>query len=124
MGDKEKYSRIKLKKFQSIFNETAEVYENPPDRGGPREYAVREYLKIHLPRRYGVTAGKVMGRDGGLSRQIDILIYDAMNCPILYSEQLGEEYHIIPADGTIANIEVKSIVDIVGKHKLLSYHLY
>jgi hypothetical protein len=112
MVDKEKYSRIKLKEFQSIFNQTAEVYENPPARGSPREHAVREYLKNHLPRKYGVTTGKVMSRDGRLSRQIDILIYDVMNCPILYSEQLGEEYQIIPADGAIANIEVKSIVDL------------
>ncbi len=112
MVDKEQYTRAKLKEFQSIFNQTAEVYENPPARGGPREHAVREYLKNHLPRRYGVTTGKVMSRDGGLSRQIDILIYDVMNCPVLYSEQLGEEYQIIPADGAIANIEVKSIVDL------------
>ncbi len=119
MVDKEKYTRAKLKEFQSIFNQTAEVYENPPARGGPREQEVRKYLKNHLPRKYGVTTGKVMSRDGGLSRQIDILIYDVMNCPILYSEQRGEEYQIIPADGVIANIEVKSIVDLDTAHSIV-----
>jgi len=110
MIDKQKYTKAKVKNFQHKFTQTEQIYEHPPDRGGPREEEVRNYLKSVLPMKYGVTTGKVLSREGTLSNQIDVLIYDAMNCPILYSEQSGSEYQIIPADGAIANIEVKSIV--------------
>jgi len=111
MINKEKFLRAKLKDFQHIYEQTGEIYEHPPDRGGPREKAVRDYLKFHLPKKYGVTTGKILNQNGLLSRQIDVIIYDALNCPIIYSENVGEEYQIIPADSTIGAIEVKSIVN-------------
>lgn len=110
MIDKEKYLRAKLKDFQHIFEQTEDIYEHPPDRGDPREKAVRDYLKFHLPKKYGVTSGKILNPNGMLSRQIDVIIYDALNCPILFSERIGGEYQIIPADSTVGAIEVKSIV--------------
>ncbi len=110
MIDKEKYLRAKLKDFQHIFNQTAEIYEYAFERGGPRESAVRGYLKSHLPKRFGVTTGKVLNPEGELTKQIDIIIYDALNCPIIYKETKGVEYQIIPADSAIGDIEVKSIV--------------
>lgn len=108
--DKEKFLRAKLKDFQHIFEQTEDVYEYAPDRGLTREKAVRDFLRYHLPLKYGVTTGKVLSRDGILSKQIDIIIYDAINCPILYSERIGMEYQIVPADSTIGVIEVKSII--------------
>lgn len=111
MINKEKFLRAKLKDFQHLYEQTEEIYEHPPDRGGPREKAVRDYLKFHLPKKYGVTTGKILNQNGVLSRQIDVIIYDALNCPIIYSEAIGEEYQIIPADSTIGAIEVKSIVN-------------
>jgi hypothetical protein len=110
MTDKQKYTKAKIKDFQHLFKQTEEIYENPLLRGGPREADVRDYLKSVLPKKYGVTTGKVLSREGVLTRQIDVLIYDALNCPILYNEERGTEYQVIPADGAIANIEVKSIV--------------
>lgn len=111
MINKEKFLRLKLKDFQHIFEQTEGIYEHPPDRGGPREKAVRDYLKYHLPKKYGVSTGKILNPSGMLSRQIDVIIYDSLNCPIIYSEAVGEEYQIIPADSTIGAIEVKSIVN-------------
>jgi len=109
--DKETYLYAKLRDFQHIFEQSESIYDHPPDRGGPREKAVRDYLKTHLPKKYGVTTGKILNRQGELTRQIDIIIYDAINCPILFSETVGEEYQIIPSDSVIGTIEVKSTLN-------------
>lgn len=106
--DKEIYLYAKLRYFQHIYDQSEAVYEHPPDRGGPREEAVRDYLKAHLPRKYGVTTGKILNQSGELTRQIDIIIYDALNCPILYSERIGKEYQIIPSESVVGTVEVKS----------------
>lgn len=101
--DKETFSRAKLKDFQHLFEQTAEIYEHKPDRGLPREKAVLDFFKYHLPKKYGVTTGKIIDRNGNLSKQMDIIIYDSVNSPILYSEKVGPEYDFIPADSVVGN---------------------
>jgi hypothetical protein len=104
-----KYFSNKLIDFQNVFNSTEVTYENAFDRGGPREEFVRSFLKVYLPKKYGITTGKVIGLDGDLSRQADIIIYDSLNSPIVFNEELGKEFQIIPAESVIAVVEVKSI---------------
>lgn len=111
MPDKEKYYHQRLKEFQSKFSETAKLYDHPPDRGGPREALVRKFLSDYMPKRYGITTGRVIGLDGTLSRQCDIIIYDILNCAIIMKEESGTEYQIIPAESVISVIEVKSILE-------------
>jgi len=118
--DKEAFLHAKLLDFQHIFESTKLVYEHAPDRGGPREKAVLDYFKNHLPRKYGVTTGKILNNSGDLTRQIDVIIYDALNCPILYSENIGEEYQIIPSESVIGTIEVKSTLNNITAKEILT----
>lgn len=74
------------------------------DKGENREEFLIEFLKKHLPKRYGVAKGEVITKDGSRSHAIDIIIYDAVNCPILYSEKTS----ILPIEGVYGIIEVKS----------------
>ena len=74
------------------------------DKGENREHILREFLGTHLPRRYGVAKGQIVTRDGKESHSADIVIYDALNTPILYSERTA----IIPIEGVYGVIEVKS----------------
>ena len=74
------------------------------DKGENREEILMEFLEKHLPKRYGVTKGEVVTKDGKRSHAIDIIIYDALNCPVLYSEKTS----IVPIEGVYGIIEVKS----------------
>lgn len=74
------------------------------DKGENREHILREFLAEHLPKKYGVTKGEVISKQGQHSHSADIIIYDAINCPVLYSEKTS----IVPAEGVYGIIEVKS----------------
>lgn len=74
------------------------------DKGENREHILREFLATHLPGKYGVAKGEIITKDGQHSHSADIIIYDAVNCPVLYSEKTA----IIPIEGVFGVIEVKS----------------
>lgn len=74
------------------------------DKGENREHILREFLSKHLPARYGVAKGEIITKNGERSHSADIIIYDAINCPVLYSEKTS----IIPIEGVYGIIEVKS----------------
>jgi hypothetical protein len=74
------------------------------DKGENREHILREFLSNHLPKKFGVTKGEIITRDGRHSHSADIIIYDAINCPVLYSEKTA----IFPIEGVYGIIEVKS----------------
>ncbi|MBI4522405.1 MAG: hypothetical protein HY695_01190 [Deltaproteobacteria bacterium] len=60
------------------------------ESGRATEDALRGLLKKHLPSRFDVTAGFALGQSGTTSRQADILIIDALNCPrFLQTTELG-----------------------------------
>ena len=66
------------------FRESGFIQHNG-DKGENREEILMEFLQKHLPKRYGVTKGEVISKSGQRSHAIDIIIYDAVNCPVLYS---------------------------------------
>lgn len=74
------------------------------DKGENREHILREFLANHLPKKYGVTKGEIITKNGQRSHSADVIIYDAVNCPILYSEKTS----IVPVEGVYGVIEVKS----------------
>lgn len=74
------------------------------DKGENREHILREFLATHLPKKYGVAKGEIVTKDGQHSHSADVVIYDAIGCPVLYSEKTA----IIPIEGVYGVIEVKS----------------
>lgn len=78
--------------------------KHPGDKGENREHILREFLATHLPKKYGVAKGEIVTKDGQHSHSADIVIFDAVNCPVLYSEKTA----IIPIEGVFGVIEVKS----------------
>jgi hypothetical protein len=61
-------------------------------------------LETHLPKRYCVNKAFVVDAEGGLSQEIDIVIYDRQYTPILYNHS-GQIF--IPAESVYAVLEVK-----------------
>lgn len=83
-----------------------EVVRHIPHRGESgraTEDVLKAFLGRHLPGRFEAYSGFAVGRDGAVSRQSDILLIDAINCPrFLRAEGTG----VFPIDGVVALIEV------------------
>jgi hypothetical protein len=77
-------------------------------KGGEAEQLVRAFLRGHLPKRFDVGSGFIIDPRDALSKQTDVIIYDALNCPVY---RASETAAIIPSDNVAAVIEVKSRLD-------------
>ena len=93
MDLKELFTSIKTTML-SRFKESGFIQHNG-DKGENREEILMEFLANHLPKRYGVTKGEVITKDGKRSHEVDIIIYDAVNCPMLYAGKTS----IFPVEG-------------------------
>lgn len=73
--------------------------------GQEGEELLIKFLNNHLPRRFSATSGFVIDSENRVSKQSDVLIYDAENSPVY---RVGEKAQILPADSVAAVIEVKA----------------
>jgi len=89
--------------FQAKFAESAFV-QHPGDKGQNREEELRNFLREHLPKRYGVARGEVITKQGQHGHSADIIVYDADQCPLVF---VGETT-VLPIEGVYGIIEVKS----------------
>lgn len=102
--------------MRAKFDESA-VVSHPGDKGENREEILSEFLRAHLPHRYGVTKGQILTGSGNLSHSADIIIFDAINCPVLFHSRTA----VLPIEGVYGIIEVKSrlskaeLLDAMGK---------
>lgn len=92
-------------RLTQAFQETQKAFTRSLDRGTGREEALRGFLQSNLPKRYGVGTGFVVNSGGIQSRQIDIVIYDALTCPVF---AIDKTHNAFPVEGVYAAIEVKS----------------
>lgn len=74
-------------------------------RGALREERLRDFLRDHLPFRFGVGAGQLVHPSNLLSKQCDIVIYDRLNTPRLMPD---ETHSLFPVESVFAVIAVKS----------------
>lgn len=77
-------------------------------KGDEAAKLVRDFLNDHLPKRFAAGSGFIIDRRDSVSRQTDVVIYDAMNCPVY---RASEAAGIFPADNVAAVVEVKSHLD-------------
>ena len=78
------------------------------ERGNEREASLRIFLEAYLPKRYAIGKGEIVDTAGNVSRQCDLIIYDALDSPLLLS---GKDYRVFPAEAVYGVIEVKSVLD-------------
>jgi hypothetical protein len=93
---------------QQLRQDFKEIQKNNPhaaESGAEAELIVKSFLKDRLPRRFDIESGLVVGQDGTVSRQTDLIIFDALNSPVY---RKGPRVHILPRDNVAAVIEVKS----------------
>ena len=75
------------------------------ERGAEAEDILRRFLNDHLPKRFAASTGLVIDDESGISKQSDVLVYDAWNSPVY---RTGSRVLILPSDNVAAVIEVKS----------------
>ena len=93
--------------------EEKEMVYHPGEFGTYREEIVKSLLKSILPQKFGISSGFVITKNGNISTQCDIIIYDTQNCPRFESE---ESQIFFPIECVVAVGEVKS--DIRGVEEL------
>ena len=83
------------------------MIEHGPTMGDVTERQWIALFDRYLPKRYSTTSGFVIDSRGGLSRQIDIAIYDNLYSQPLFPQE-GAVH--IPAESVYAVFEVKSTI--------------
>lgn len=86
--------------------------DHPGENGRAREEAVRRFLAEVLPPDFGIDTGFVIDAIGGISRQVDVVIYRKGRYPVL---DVGGVKHFM-VESVAAVIEVKAQI---GSKKLL-----
>lgn len=74
--------------------------------GGRREDLLRDTLRDFLPARLAVERGEIVSTDGSRSDAVDLIVYDALETPVLDRSQAGGV--VIPIEGVYAVIEVST----------------
>jgi hypothetical protein len=92
------------KKIRTDFEALTTVPHNAL-KGSEAERLVRQFLNNHLPKRFCAGAGFIIDSQERISKQTDVVIYDAINCPVY---RASEEAGIFPSDNVAAVVEVKS----------------
>jgi hypothetical protein len=77
-------------------------------KGEQAEQLVRKFLQRHLPKRFDVAGGIIIDARDNWSKQVDVIIYDALHCPVYRASDTAA---IIPSDNAAAIVEVKSRLD-------------
>ena len=85
--------------------ERSGLFKHKGDRGEYRERIIQEFLRPYLPECYGLGRGEVFSANGESSRQIDIVIYDAIFSSVLMKNQTNQLY---PCESVFGSIEVKT----------------
>ena len=96
------------KNLRREFEEIKKDVPHSGESGAEVEGILKKFLKDRLPRRFDVEKGFVVGTDGTVSSQTDLIIFDAFNCPIY---RKGPNSLIVPRDNVAAIIEVKSKIN-------------
>src|SRR5262249_14459900 len=69
--------------MQARFNQSASI-RHRGDAGENREEILRSFLNEYLPQRFAAAKGEIVTQHGDHSHAADIIIYDRLNCPVLY----------------------------------------
>lgn len=90
------------------------------EKGADVEGIFLDIFRSVLPKKIGVTSGFVIDSSDQISRQLDLIFYDQLNCPILYSSGRNR---VIPVEATYVAAEIKlytnsdQFIDCIEKSK-------
>lgn len=95
------------------------AFDHNLTKGEAVEAAVRDFMRTYYPSSVGVGAGQVIDSRGVASTQLDVILYDALRTPLLFSDK-GGEHQLVPSEGVIAAIEAKMVLKVGDIPKLVN----
>jgi len=94
---------------------------HPAEFGSYREKIIHDWLRLYVPKKYGIASGFVINSENKISTQCDLIIYDIYNTPQI---QTDENQKFFPIETVLAIGEIKSDIqsfaDLKGYVKKLS----
>ncbi len=96
------------KKFEISIQQFKGVIPTPGEKGKLIEKTFNENLEEILPEKIGVSSGVVIDSDGGESTPMDIVLFDKMNTPRLFT---SDAVQVFPIESTFACGVVKAKLD-------------
>ena len=76
-------------------------------KGEANESIVRTFLEDRLPKSVGIGRGQIVDKYGNKSKQLDVIIFDALNTPVLWVDD-ANEHRLFPSESVRAVIEVRT----------------
>ncbi|MCY4401646.1 MAG: hypothetical protein OXD54_03640 [Candidatus Poribacteria bacterium] len=95
-------------KLNEAFEPIRNIIPHSGEIGTLVEQQFHEQLVEILPEKIGVSHGFVMDSYGEMSKQMDIILYDKMNTPRIFT---GDGAQIFPVEATYACGEIKTYLD-------------
>ncbi|MDP9535215.1 hypothetical protein Q7L38_21815 [Pseudomonas protegens] len=99
-----KWAKSIARVLESSFSVSSTIASHSGVLGDARESFIRDVLKRFLPSNISIGAGQIIDAQGGISKQIDLIIY-RNDFPTLRTFGSADVYLI---EGVIATVEVKS----------------
>lgn len=93
-------------KLESEYN-MSKIVQHSASKGALREFLLREIIRPFLPKRYGLCNGECFDSHDGVSKQLDVIVYDDL---FAYAVPMGE-YYMMPFESAYGEIEVKSMLN-------------
>lgn len=88
--------------------EFSTIIDHNASKGTFREQIVQKFLRPFLPNAYGISGGQAFDLDGAISKQLDVVIYDALHS---YVAPYMDDFIYFPCESVYGNIEIKSTLD-------------
>lgn len=75
------------------------------EKGNAREDTFTKYLRAYIPERYSISKGVIIDADDTQSKQVDVIIHDKLNSPIVFET---DSTSMIPIETVYCVVEIKS----------------
>lgn len=97
------------KDLQLSLERARDAIEHNLSTGQALEEAVRVFLRKHLHSGLGITQGQVIDTAGNVTKQLDVIVYDAQSTPMLFTSE-DEGHQLVPVEGVVGVVEVKATI--------------
>lgn len=91
----------------SEFKQIRISFDHNGTAGEGGEAVVAKFLRSQLPQSIGISTGQILDVTGQISKQEDVILYDAEHTPMLFPNQ-NERITLVPAEGVLGVVEVKT----------------
>lgn len=93
-------------KLEAEYN-MSKIVQHVASKGALREFLLKEVIRPFLPKRYGLCNGECFDSHNGVSKQLDVIVYDDL---FSYAVPMGD-YYMMPFESAYGEIEVKSMLN-------------